>query len=52
MRDALDILINKIAKVIANLQIFSLKWKGGNLFSLPPLLFKQTLGDIVNLHAW
>ncbi|KAH6998936.1 L-Aspartase-like protein [Ilyonectria sp. MPI-CAGE-AT-0026] len=29
MRDALDILINKIAKVIANLQAFSLKWKGG-----------------------
>ncbi|KAH6895883.1 L-Aspartase-like protein [Thelonectria olida] len=27
MRDALDILINKIAKVIANLQAFSLKWK-------------------------
>ncbi|KAI5923882.1 L-Aspartase-like protein [Camillea tinctor] len=27
MRDALDILINKMAKVIANLQAFSLKWK-------------------------
>jgi adenylosuccinate lyase len=27
MRDALDILINKTAKVIANLQAFSLQWK-------------------------
>ncbi|KAM5352076.1 hypothetical protein ACJ41O_004799 [Fusarium nematophilum] len=27
MRDALDILINKIAKVISNLQAFSLQWK-------------------------
>ncbi|KAM5357529.1 hypothetical protein ACJZ2D_016177 [Fusarium nematophilum] len=50
-RDALDILINKVAKVIANLRDFSLQWKGGNLFSLPTLLFKQTSGDIVDFHA-
>lgn len=47
MRDALDILINKIAKVISNLQAFSLKWKGGVLLS-SSLLSEQTLQDIVH----
>lgn len=37
MRDALDILINKTAKVIANLQAFSLQWKGNNLSCLAPV---------------
>lgn len=28
MRDALDILLNKLAKVIWNLSNFAMKWKG------------------------
>lgn len=28
MRDALDLLSKKVAKVIANLSAFALKWKG------------------------
>lgn len=36
MRDALDILINKVAKVIANLQAFSLQWKCNDTMNFLP----------------
>lgn len=29
MRDAMDLLAKKLAKVISNLSEFALKWKGG-----------------------
>lgn len=38
MRDALDLLTKKLAKVISNLAAFALKWKGQSSFSSVSIL--------------
>jgi adenylosuccinate lyase len=47
MRDALDILIKKLSKVIANLRAFSLQWKGNEATSLT----SSELGVVANCQA-
>lgn len=45
MRDALDILIKKLSKVISNLRAFSLQWKGNDATSL---VIPREVGVVAN----
>lgn len=43
MRDALDLLLNRLAKVISNLSAFALKWKGEHSDLFPSFPAERTL---------